>query len=154
MIDEVYIKSAFLYHGGTLFGKSVNFPDKLDKTMLAHMVQCLYGGPELLTNILPICKLDAAFQLSQCAPLINCIKQQEGGEILAIIVDGNRVNQKIFKDMDTVPFKPWLRTDNMFLLFDYVHVFKCIRNNWLTEKNGELILMVDGELQALTSYNN
>ena len=54
MIDEVYIKSALLYHGGTLFGKSVNHPDKLAKTMLAYMVKWLYGGPELLPNILPV----------------------------------------------------------------------------------------------------
>ena len=50
MIDDVYIKSAHLYHGDTLFGKSVNHPDKLAKTMLAHMVKCLYGGPELMLN--------------------------------------------------------------------------------------------------------
>ena len=42
MINEVYIKSALLYHGGTLFGKSVNHPDKLTKTMLAYMVKCLW----------------------------------------------------------------------------------------------------------------
>ena len=40
MIDEVYIKSALLCHG-TLFGKSVNRPDKLAKTMLEYMVKCL-----------------------------------------------------------------------------------------------------------------
>ena len=27
---------------------------------------------------------------------------------------------------------------DMFLLFDYVHLFKCIRNNWITEKTQEL----------------
>ena len=31
-----------------------------------------------------------------------------------------------------------LGTNNCFYLFDYVHVLKCIRNNWLTEKCGEL----------------
>ena len=58
MIDEGYIKSALLYHGGTLFGKSANHPDKLAKTMLAYMVKCLYGGPEFLTKMLPVCKLE------------------------------------------------------------------------------------------------
>ena len=26
----------------------------------------------------------------------------------------------------------------MFLLWDYMHVIKCMRNKWLTEKMGEL----------------
>ena len=37
---------------------TVNRPDKLAKTMLAHMVKCLDGGPELLAKILPVCGLD------------------------------------------------------------------------------------------------
>jgi len=33
----------------------------------------------------------------------------------------------------------------MFLLYDYVHIIKCIRNNWLTEKMGELQFVHNGE---------
>ena len=101
MIDELYIKSALLYHGGTLFGKSVNHPDKLTKTMLAYMVKCLDGGPELLANILPVCGLDVEFQRLQCQPIVDTIKKQPTGELLAIIADGNRVNQSFFKKMNT-----------------------------------------------------
>ena len=39
---------------------------------------------------------------------------------------------------------PWLTTAHIFLLFDYVHLLKCIRNNWLTEKVAELEFTVDG----------
>ena len=42
MIDEIFVKSALLYHGGRLCGKSVNHPDKLVKTALA--CKCLYGA--------------------------------------------------------------------------------------------------------------
>ena len=44
--DEVYIKSSLTYHGGTLFGKAVDHPDKLAQTVLSMMIKCLYGGPE------------------------------------------------------------------------------------------------------------
>ena len=98
----------------------------------------VYGGPDLLAKILPVCGLDVEFQLLQCQPIIDTIKKQPTGEILAIIADGNRVNQSFFKKMNTVEGKSWLRIDNTILLFDYVHVFKCIRNNWITEKCGEL----------------
>ena len=58
MIDEVYIKSVLLYHGGTFFGNSVNHPENLAKTMLAYMVKFLYSGPELIAKILPVCGFD------------------------------------------------------------------------------------------------
>ena len=35
----------------------------------------------------------------------------------------------------------------MFLLFDYVHLFKCIRNNWITEKTQELEFVYEGEMK-------
>ena len=34
------------------------------------------------------------------------------------------------------------------LLYDFVHVMKCIRNNWMTEKNGELLYEFEGEIQT------
>ena len=55
-----------------------------------------------------------------------------------MICDDNRVNQKCFKKFLTVPGKPWLTQDGMFLFFDYVHLLKNIRNNWITEKCSEL----------------
>ena len=70
--------------------------------MLAYMVKCLYGGPAVLAKILPVCGLDVEFQLLQCQHIIDTIKKQPTGEILAIIADGNRVNQSFFKKMNTV----------------------------------------------------
>ena len=49
-----------------LFGKFVNHPDKLAKTMLAYMVKYLYGGPELLANILPVCGKENTILLVEC----------------------------------------------------------------------------------------
>ena len=34
--NEMYIKSALTYHGGTIFGKSIDCPEKLAKTMLGR----------------------------------------------------------------------------------------------------------------------
>ena len=50
--------------------------------------------------------------------------------------DNNRVNQSFFKKFDCIT--PWCTKDNTFLLFDYVHILKSIRNNWLTERTQEL----------------
>lgn len=58
MIDEVYIKSTLLYHGGT-------YANKLAKTKLAYMFKFLYRGRELITKIISACGLVVNFQLSQ-----------------------------------------------------------------------------------------
>ena len=34
--------------------------------------------------------------------------------------------------------KPWKTVNNVYLLFDYVHLMKSIHNNWITEKLQEL----------------
>ena len=44
----------------------------------------------------------------------------------------------------------WCTKDNIFLLFDYVHLLKSIRNNWITEKTQELEFYVDGEKKNST----
>ena len=130
-------------HGGSFFGKALNKPDELATTILSFMMKCINGGPEFMAKMLPVAKLDASFQYSECVALTDCIKQN--GDILAIIADGNRVNQKFFKK-----FKPWLThlpnsNKPTFLLHDYVFVLKCIWNNWLTEENGELDFVWNGE---------
>ena len=38
--------------------------------------------------------------------------------------------------------------NDTFLLYDFVHVMKCVRNNWLTEKCGELEYEFDGVVRT------
>ena len=45
-------------------------------------------------------------------------------------------NQAYFKSFDRE--KPWLSKEWIYLLFDFVHVLKSIRNNWITERTQEL----------------
>ena len=56
------------------------------------------------------------------------------------------MNQAFFSLFDIDPKRPWYcRKYGIFLLYDYVHLLKCIRNNWLTEKNGELKYSLNGK---------
>ena len=41
LIDEVYVKPCLTYHGGTIFGKATNNPDKLATTVLSFMLVSL-----------------------------------------------------------------------------------------------------------------
>ena len=135
--DEIYIKKMLLLHGGTIFGRAINDPSSLAKTILGIMIVCLYGGPKFLSKMIPLSKLDAKFLMTQVNPTVEAI-DNAGGKVKAIISDSNRVNQSFFKNYETVPDKPWLTKDGKYLLFDNTHLLKCIRNLWLTEKTRQL----------------
>jgi len=141
--DEIYIKKMLLYHGGTVFGQSADNPSALAKTMLGVMILCLNGGPKILSKLVPVSKLQANFLYKELATTSQCI-ESAGASVSAIICDGNRVNQAFFKLFDTVPGKPWLTVDGKYLLYDFVHLLKNIRNLWLTEKTGELVFYENG----------
>lgn len=144
LLDEVYVKSALQYHGGILFGKATNKPEELANTVLSFMVVCMFGGPKFLCKILPTKALDSNFLFQQTQLLLSAIKNF-GGKVVAIVSDGNKVNQSMFKKFDCV--NPWLTHDGIFLLFDFVHLFKNIRNNWITEKCQELEFFIPGDTQ-------
>ena len=144
LIDEVYIKPSMSFHGGKVFGKALDNPEKLAKTICCIMVKCLYGGPEFIVKLLPVANLTADFLYSQFNPIAEAIKEVENAKVLAIITDGQQVNQKLFRQLNTSYDEPWLGADTTFLMFDYVHLLKCIRNNWLSEKCGQLQFSWDG----------
>ena len=141
--DEIYVKKMLLYHGGTVFGKAVNDASKKASTVLGIMVSCLYGGPSFISKMLPISSLTVKFLRSQIDQTCECISAANG-DVTCIISDANRTNQGFVKSYKTVPNKPWLTLDNTYLIYDFVHLFKNIRNNWLTEKTGELKYVWNG----------
>ena len=64
--------------------------------------------------------------------------------VVSIITDGNRINNKLFKLLSGIAHKnelplfiPYVvgSTRKIFLLFDSVHILKCVRNNWINLKN-------------------
>ena len=121
-----------MYHRGTIFGKAINKPNELANTVLGYYIVTFFDGPKFLLRMLPVSGLDAPFQFDETQKIIECV----GGSIFCIISDNNRVNQAFFASFDRV--KPWLTKQGIYLLFDFVHIIKSIRNNWITEKTQEL----------------
>ena len=150
--DEVYVKKTMLFHGGTIFGKAVNNPAELANTVLGIMIVCLYGGPTFLSKMLPVKNLNSQFIHEQISLTREAI-QSSNGKVKVIICDNNRTNQKFFKTYNTLPNKPWLTNDDMFLLFDFVYLLKSIQNNWLTEKMG-LLEYEDNGISKIANWSN
>ena len=95
MADEVYVKSTLSYHGGKVFGRAQNNPNKLARTILGIVIKCLFRGPEFLAKMIPGSDLNAEFQYEQM-PTVMKYLTESGANIVAIISDGNRVNKKFF----------------------------------------------------------
>ena len=126
--DEIYIKPVLTYHGGKLFGRAIDHPKKLAKTMLTVMIKCFYGGPKFIYKIYHISNLTAKFLYDEGQSIVKAIESEQENKVIAVIVDQHRTNQKCFSTwaMDSPSrSKPWLsKNSDIFLLFDYVHVVK------------------------------
>ena len=62
-----------------------------------------------------------------------------GGVVFALMCDNHKVNQSLYSQM-AIKETPWLGRHPingvpLFLFYDIVHVIKCVRNNWITEKS-------------------
>lgn len=136
LVDEVYVRRGLLYHGGRCLGRAKNCPE-LANAVLGIMLKCSFGGPTFLLKMVPVKGMTAEFLYKQVKTTMDLV-HNASGETFCIISDGNRTNQKFWKMFSTVPNKPWLTKNGVFLLYDYVHLLKCIRNNWLTEQNSEI----------------
>ena len=75
--DEIYIKPTLTYHGGKLFGRTIDHPEKLAKTMLTVMNKCLYEGPEFIYKVYPISNLTAKFLYDEGQSIVKAIKSEQ-----------------------------------------------------------------------------
>ena len=87
--------------------------------------------------MIPVAKLNAEFLREKVYQTIYNI-EAASGKVKSIISDGNRINQSFFIQFKTVEGKPWSSVDGTYLLYDYGHLIKNIRNLLLTEKTTEL----------------
>ena len=125
---------------GQLFGKGHNNEDELGNAVLGIMIKCQFGGPSFLFKMVPVKGMTAEFLYEQVKGTLALIHNSSG------VPEGNRTNQKFFNMFETIPGKPWQTTDGLFLLYDFVHLIKNIRNNWLTETMGELNFKLEGKI--------
>ena len=125
------------YHGGEVFGQAINNPSKLANQVLSYMVVCMFGGPKFLCKIhvLPVKEMGADFLFNKTNTLLKNFKDA-GAKVIAIICDGNRVNQSFLKKFVTI--SPWRTKTQLIFLFDFVHLLQNTRDNWITEATQEL----------------
>ncbi|XP_070196711.1 uncharacterized protein [Littorina saxatilis] len=141
LVDEVKIRPTVAFSGGVLSGMAKNNPECRATAMLCVMMKSLHKGPSVMISVTPVHKLTAAFQFEIVKEAAAAV-ERSGGCVIGSITDNHKVNQQYCKLFDRTGDTDSLATakhprDNgrvWFLLFDTVHLLKCIRNNWISEK--------------------
>lgn len=92
-----------------------------------------------MISVIPVHKLTASFQYDV---VLDAARKVEGagGVVLGSITDNHKINQQYCTMFSRPTYCPASATHPLdqnrvwHLLFDSVHLLKCIRNNWISEK--------------------
>lgn len=139
LVDEVKIRPTVAFSGGVLSGMAKNDPNAKATSMLCVMTKCLHRGPSIMVSVTPVHRLTAAFQFEVVKQAATVV-EQAGGTVLGSITDNHKINQLYCKMFDrpsesecpATATHPLDGTRSWYLLFDTVHLLKCIRNNWIS----------------------
>lgn len=161
-IDEIYLNSGLQYKSQNVVGFAENNSELIAKTVQAFMVSSVFGNFREIVRLFPSSGLKGE-NLAELTKKVIDFVQSFGCQVIALITDNNRINQNMFYQLTgshqsfRFPNASLLRQD-IFVLFDHVHIFKNIRNNWINLKNFDLTFVYpdfnDHSKQKKASFNH
>ena len=141
-MDEVHIRSDAAYKGGKIIG-SIDNPADPPTTVFSIMVSSLAARYSSIVRLIPLGSSSA----EKLYPVIkSTICDIEACDLFveAICTDNYPLNVRLYKlfSSDSKLLEPKVKHPcnperSLILFFDIVHIFKCIRNNWLNIKDCE-----------------
>lgn len=139
LLDEIYVKPEITYKGGKVEGLVVNDQNAPEpaSTVQVFMISSIMSKYKDVVGLFPIKNLssDMLFTLTN---LVIKLLTEIGFKVFCLISDNNRVNRNTFErfcggTLQTKFVNPYCESQNIYVMFDPVHLFKCIRNNWLNQ---------------------
>ncbi|KAF2346076.1 hypothetical protein FHG87_023168 [Trinorchestia longiramus] len=146
LVDDVQIHPTVSFSGGLLSGMAENNRDCKATSMYSVMMKSLHKRPSLMISMIYVHKLTATYQLERVKEAAAAAVERAGGRVIGSITDNHKVNQQYCKlfdrlgDCNATAKHPFDNKRVWFLLFDTVHLLKCIRNNWISEKGQKISL--------------
>lgn len=123
--------------------------------MQAFMITSLFSKNRDVVALFPV-RTSTSLVLKDMTVKIIEILNNVGFKIVSLICDNHRMNRSMYfllaeefgrnepsttniprKTLSPFIIKPFKSDEKIFLLFDTVHLFKSIRNNWLNQANAE-----------------
>lgn len=138
-LDEIYIQPEISFKGGNLYGQSSLDPEIKAKTAQLFMISSIFSKYKDV-SIIPVSSLSGD-QLHQMCKDVILEMEKIGFCVLSLISDNNPVSRKAFelfsdnKIIQPCVPHPFDVQRKLFLIFDTVHIIKCIRNNWHVKKD-------------------
>ena len=71
LIDEIYVLPGYQYSGSVVHGKAEDWPDEKARTILALMLNFLFGGSKLVFKLHPVHTLDSIFLRERIDSALN-----------------------------------------------------------------------------------
>lgn len=139
MIDEIHVKPYLDYTGGTIIGSASN-SDHVATSAHVFMVQSLRSSFKEVVHILPVRTINAESLFSYVKKIIIGL-HQIGFTVVCVVSDNNAINRKAMSYFSSPPKvsivyqHPCNSSSPLFFVLDSVHIIKCIRNNWINQKD-------------------
>ena len=131
-IDEVHVKSEIAYKGGNIIAPTLDTQDPI-RTVLAIMVSSLHKKWSTIVRLFPLSSTNAS-DLHLAIKAVICEIEKCGLFVQVMCSDNYTQNVNIFKKfspgqktLTSIVPHPVDITRNLLLLFDAVHILKCIR---------------------------
>ncbi len=137
MLDEIYCAERAEYAGGKFFGSGET--SDMAKTVLSFMIKSIGGSYSDMVALFPVRNLDSHQILGFYSTVMKSLADI-GYLVWAISVDNAAPNRKFYIEelcsgnLKTSLPHPEIPDLNVFLLFDAVHNFKNVYNNFQTRK--------------------
>lgn len=147
MFDEMYVKPSIRFRGGHIIGYSEDKSDEIAKTILVLMLKPMFGKPAFVCRMIPTFKLSVG-TLENAIRNVTKQVHEEGGTVFCLMCDNHPTNRAVYSNFRVEGLPPWKgsvhQDHEVFLLHDPVHLFKSIRNNWMTEKTSVISITFRG----------
>ncbi|XP_077549860.1 uncharacterized protein LOC144162976 [Haemaphysalis longicornis] len=141
MLDEIHLQQFFEFKGGCLTGSAAHSAEPA-KTAHVFMVQSLLSTYKDVVHILPVTRISAN-ELHDVLKRVIMSLESAGLHVVAVITDNNAINRKMMslfgngKEPDIVYPHPANSQQPLFYVVDTVHLLKCVRNNWINQKDDD-----------------
>ena len=141
MVDEIHIKQYFDYKGGNVVGSAFNSTEAASSAFV-FMISSVLSKFKDVVHILPAKTMKAEMLYAFIKRVIIGL-EEIGFRVICIVTNNNAINRKAMTHFHSPPLcstvyrHPAQASRPLFFMYDSVHLFKCIRNNWLNQKNAD-----------------
>ena len=130
------------YTAGHVFGMADDKPGQKATHAFVLELICHHGGQRWVVKVVPVTKSNSQDTIEYVLQTNPCVRRNVGMPI-TLICDNSDINLGAYR-LFGGPGKFEPEGIPLYLIFDSVHIFKNIWNNWYTEINQDLCFTVDG----------